>query len=596
VDLVCGGQPIAARVFKYVQLKQIKLTMPNAFNLQGRARMAVSALILLIMLPNLIWLWIGHGFTIWMSGLIVPILLMTFLFAIFGKRVWLACVLLTPFAALAPIEALYVFTYLHPTNAGILATLGATNPREMYEYLGCAIAPILICVTAGLLLAFLAIQWSWQSDIRWNHRSRGWAITTAITLPLAMGVATFVIPARLHARAHMISALSDSVEPGYPFGLFLRIAEYQSEWRQVRIDAARLDAFRFHAHRSSTIGQRQVYVLVIGESSRRDHWQIFGYQRATNPELLKTPNLVLIPNMLTSWPISIMAIPLLLTRKPITETQMPWKEASILRAMHEAGFDTWWISNQLPMGKFDSPVSTYALEADHTIYLNHASLDSAGSYDEDLLQPLSDVLQKSHGDLFIVLHMMGSHLSYDMRYPATFKQFTPTYDQPSTNVLPGERFTNSYDNTILYTDHVLAQVIDILRNNVGTAAMFYASDHGEALLTPTCSKAGHGFGTRNEFEIPALFWYSDAYATAFPQRLSSLRANADKPTLSADTFESLIDMAGVDFPEHDPSQSLFSTQWRYRPRIVNPIWQVDFDKAIFEKRCETVLPPIGTLK
>jgi len=570
--------------------------MPIAFNPQRRAWLVVSALILLIMLPNLIWLFVGHGLTTWISGLIVPLLLLAFLFAVLGKRVWVACLLLAPFAALAPIEAFYIFTYLHPTNAKILATLGATNPREIYEYLGSALLPTLICITAGLLLALLATRWSWQSGIRWQHRSRSFVLTVIITLPLAVGAATFTIPARLHASAHMISGLGNSIEPGYPFGLFLRIAEYQSEWRQVRIDASRLDAFRFHAYRLRKVEQRQVYVLVIGESSRRDHWQLFGYPRTTNPELAKLPSLVPITNMLTSWPISIMAIPLLLTRKPITDTQMPWKEASILRAMQEAGFDTWWISNQLPMGKFDSPVSTYALEANHTIYLNQASLDSAGSYDDVLLQPLRDVLQKSHGDLFIVLHMMGSHLSYDMRYPAAFKYFRPTYDEPSNDVLPGERFTNSYDNTILYTDHVLAQVIDILRNNAAITAMFYASDHGEALLTPTCSKAGHGIGTRYEFEIPALFWYSDAYAAAFPQRLSALRANADKPSLSADTFESLIDMTGVNFPGHVPSNSLFSGQWRYRSRIVNPIWQVDFDKAIFEKKCGIVLPPIGALR
>jgi hypothetical protein len=77
----------------------------------------------------------------------------------------------------------------------------------------------------------------------------------------------------------------------------------------------------------------------------------------------------------------------------------------------------------------------------------------------------------------------------------------------------------------------------------------------------------------------------------FPKRLLTLRGNADKPSMSADIFESLIDMAGVSFPGHDPDRSLFSTEWRYRPRIVNPIWQTDFDKAIFDKKCEIVLPP-----
>jgi len=553
--------------------------------------MAVSALILLIMLPNLVWLHVGYGFATWASGLIVPVLLLAFLFAIFGKHIWMGCLLLAPFAALAPIEAFYITTYLHPTNAEILATLGATNPRETYEYLGSALVPIVMCIIAGLSLVLLATGWAWQSAICWQHRSRMWVIMAIMTLPLIAGIATFAIPARLHAGTHILSELSDSIESGYPFGLFLRITKYHSEWRQVRIDASHLDDFRFHAHRPTALSQRQIYVLVIGESSRRDHWQLFGYPRPTNPELTKVPNLIPIPDMLTSWPESIAAIPLLLTRKPVKDTQMSWKEASILRAMQESGFDTWWISNQLPMGEFDSLVSIYALEANHTLFINHASMHSPGSYDEVLLRPLRDALQKSHGDLFIVLHMMGSHLSYDMRYPATFKHFKPTYDDPDNSTLPGERFTNSYDNTILYTDHVLAQVIDILWDSGAMTTMFYISDHGEALLTPTCSKTGHGIGTCYEFEIPALFWYSDAYATAFPQRVSALRANADKPTLSADTFESLIDMAGVDFPGHDQSMSLFSTQWHYRPRIVNSIWQADFDKAVFSKKCTIVLPP-----
>jgi glucan phosphoethanolaminetransferase (alkaline phosphatase superfamily) len=565
--------------------------MPLAFSIQRRAWMAVSALIMLIMLPNLVWLFVGYGSTAWVSGLILPTVLLIFLFALFGKRIWLACLLLAPFAALAPLEAIYIATYLHPTNAEILATLVATNPRESYEYLGYAVVPALLCIAASLSLAFLASRWSRRSAARWEHRSRAWVITLMITLPLVGIAAVLAIPARLHASAHMISGLNDSIEPGYPFGLLQRLAKYRSEWEQLRTSASQLDAFRFGAHRSSSTPQRQVYVLVIGESSRRDHWQLFGYSRPTNPELTKVSNLVPIPDMLTSWPESISAIPLLLTRKPIDDMQISWREPSIIRAMQEAGFDTWWISNQLPMGEFDSPISTYALEANHTIFLNHASMSSAGSYDNVLLQPLHDVLQKSDRDLFIVLHMMGSHLSYDMRYPETFKHFQPTYDNTHSDALPGYRLINSYDNTILYTDHVLAQIIGTLQKNNAITAMFYASDHGEALLTPTCSQAGHGIGTRYEFEIPALFWYSDAYATAFPQRLSALRANADKPTLSADTFESLIDMAGIDFPKHDRHKSLFSTEWRYEPRIVNAIWQVDFDKAVFSKKCTIVLPP-----
>src|SRR6185312_10753675 len=66
-----------------------------------------------------------------------------------------------------------------------------------------------------------------------------------------------------------------------------------------------------------------------------------------------------------------------------------------LRAMQEAGYETWWISNQQAIGEFDSPVSMYAYEAEHVEWLNHASWTAPGSYDGDLIQPLKDALHAS---------------------------------------------------------------------------------------------------------------------------------------------------------------------------------------------------------
>jgi glucan phosphoethanolaminetransferase (alkaline phosphatase superfamily) len=185
--------------------------------------------------------------------------------------------------------------------------------------------------------------------------------------------------------------------------------------------------------------------------------------------------------------------------------------------------------------------------------------------------------------------MMGSHVKYDFRYPPAFERWKPTQLSPPGHGTSIERARNSYDNSILYTDHVLAQVIDVLESSDAVAALWFESDHGELIPTPTCDKEGHGVGTVPEYEIPALFWYSDAYQRYFPQRVAALRANAGKRTLSADTFESLIDMAGVDFPGHDETWSLFSTEWRYHTRWVAQTEHIDFDTARIGKQCQRVL-------
>jgi glucan phosphoethanolaminetransferase (alkaline phosphatase superfamily) len=558
----------------------------------------VFALLTLLMLPNVIWLINGLGQRQWDAALVIPAVLLISIFSACGNRIWLACLVLLPFAIIAPLESFYVATYRHPSTAEILGTISATNPGETIGYFGWLLLPLALSLLFGLLLALFAARMSWVADLRWSNSVREWILASAIILPIMV----FFVGAindegsfgnRLTHSADTMQIMVMPVALGYPFGIIPRALEYHEQWKTMSASLARLDSFRFHSKQHGDMGKRQVYVLVIGESSRSDHWQLFGYSRRTNPELSRVKNLVPVPNMITSWPVSIMAIPLIVTRKPITENGFAWNEASILRAMQEAGYETWWISNQLPLGKFDSPVSTYALEADHRLYLNHASWTAAGSNDEVMLQPLSKAISNGNPNenLFIVLHMMGSHLPYDLRYPSNFKQFTPTISDDNGKSGSREaRYRNSYDNTVLYSDYVLDKIIGILNQSDTISALWFESDHGETLPTATCSQSGHGIGTRYDYMIPAMFWYSDAYENRFPDRIAQFRANANKPTLSASTFESLIDMAGVDFPSHDPSKSLFSPQWRYRPRLVSSLWQTDFDKAQFGKGCEIVIP------
>lgn len=568
--------------------------------IRGRSRathIALFLLLALLMLPNLVWLWHDHSLPVWIEALVMPAALLLVLFAVLGKSCWLGCLLLSPLAMLAPVETYFIAIYHHPTSAEAIATVMATNPAEVHEYFGRAVWPMGL----GLLLAFTLALWAawlcFRHKPSMHGRLRAWVLTLAIATPLAsagIGMATGRgnIAERAGNTMAVGSLLGRTVALGYPFGVIPRVAGYRSEWLAMRADAMKLMDYQFGAKRATPLPQRQVYVLVIGESSRRNHWQLFGYSRNTTPELKHMSNLVPITRMVTSWPMSIGAIPLILTRKPVADKSIAFDQASILRAMQEAGYQTWWISNQMPIGQYDSPIAVYAYEAQHKVWLNHASWNAPGSYDGDLVQPLRDALQSSKQDLFIVLHMMGSHLQYDYRYPPAFKRFRPTLSDAGGDAPTGIRMQNSYDNTILYTDHVLAQIIGVLRQSKAVTALWYESDHGEMLVTPTCDLAGHGIGTVYEYEVPAFFWYSDVYASDFPTRLSSLRDNADKRTMSADTFASLIDMAGVDLPRHDATRSLFSPLWQYRPRLVNAnMWRTDFDKAIIGKKCPLVIPP-----
>ena len=573
------------------------MTPPVSSLKRNLALLAIALLIALVMLPNVAWLAHDHTLPVWTAALVLPLAMLAAWFALLGRWPWLACLLLAPFALLAPLETYYIAQYHHPTSAQIIATIIATNPLETREYFGRLIIPLALALLAGLAVALVAAWTGFRAGLRWRGPTRISAFCLGIVValvPLAVGYAEARHkPAKVSDSASApLQVYGNAVEDGFPFGLVPRAIEYRHEWDRMRAEAAKFKAFRFHAHRAGPpLHQRQVYVLVIGESSRRANWQLFGYDRATNPELSKLANVVPLTHFITTWPESIAAIPMILTRrKPEMAWDAPWHEASILRAMQEAGYETYWISNQQAIGEFDSPVSMYAYEAEHVEWLNHASWTAPGSYDEDVVQPLKDALHASNRDLFIVLHMMGSHVKYDYRYPPAFERWKPTQVSPPGEGSTIERVRNSYDNTILYTDHVLAQVIDALKASGAVTALWYESDHGELIPTPTCDKEGHGVGTVPEYEIPALFWYSDGYQQHFPRRVATLRANAGKRTLSADTFESLIDMAGVTFPTHNETWSLFSPEWHYHTRWVAQTRHIDFDTARFDKTCQRVLP------
>lgn len=567
--------------------------MPNT---QKQAKTAVLALLALLMLPNLIWLVNGPGHRHWDEALVVPAVLLLFLFAIVGKRMWIACLSLSPFGALAPVESFYISRYLRPSTDEVIGTVFATTPSETLGYFGWLLAPLIVCVISGLLLALAAAWLCYRTKLGWNNRYREWALAGCMVLPPAVFAVNVTssegdLRDRINNGASLIVGLSQPVEAGFPFGTILRLWGYHREWNEMYAKHVELEKFRFHAKQLGAPKQRQIYVLVIGESSRRDHWQLFGYERPTNPELSKIHNLLPISDMLTSWPETVMAVPLVLTRKPVSNKTFVWHEASILRAMQEAGLETWWISNQQAIGRFDSPVSIYAMEARHVEFVNHANWQADGSYDDNLLDPLRRAIaQDPQKNLFIVVHMMGSHEPYDMRYPPSFKHFIPTISDSDDRASRASRLHNSYDNSVLYSDHILSQIINVLNDSGAISALWFESDHGETLPSPTCSLSGHGFGTRYDFMVPAFFWYSNTYATLFPQKIAHIKANADKRALSASTFESLIDMSDVYFAGQDSSWSLFSSNWKYRPRMVNGFWSADMDNAQFGKGCEVVLP------
>lgn len=380
----------------------------------------------------------------------------------------------------------------------------------------------------------------------------------------------------------------------WPFGLVVHGYDFWKEREYLADLAHKSNLFKFGAHPGGNPDAPQIVVMVIGESSRYDRWSLNGYPRETNPRLRKEANLVSLSNVVTAVSATRLSVPILVSRKPATQSlKAGFSEKSFLSAFKEAGFKTYWLSNQMSFGQFDTPISVFANEADVVQFLNLGGFTNNSSYDEILLDPLKIAMADPAPKKLIVLHTLGSHWNYSHRYPAQFDKWQPSLfgiENPAyTDLKLKPQLNNSYDNSILYTDWFLSQVIDTLKAKHELTSMMYVADHGQTLYDGSCNLAFHGHNTQFEFHVPALMWYSDEYRAVFPAKVLRLLRNKRAKLATENVFHSLVDMADIHYDTERLEWSFLSKRFRPHKRYVDSYGWTDYDNATFKGDCREVI-------
>ena len=213
----------------------------------------------------------------------------------------------------------------------------------------------------------------------------------------------------------------------WPFGLMVRGADFYNERKYLAELNEKSRQFLFGAHQVGPAADMpQIVVMVIGESSRYDRWSLNGYSRDTNPLLKQESNLVSMANLITAVSATRLSVPIIVSRKPATRSlQAGFTEKSFLSAYKEAGFKTWWLSNQMSFGQFDTPISVFAKEADVVQFMNLGGFTDNSSFDQALLGPLAHAMADPAQKKLIVLHTLGNHWNYSHRYPQQYDKWKP---------------------------------------------------------------------------------------------------------------------------------------------------------------------------
>lgn len=323
---------------------------------------------------------------------------------------------------------------------------------------------------------------------------------------------------------------------------------------------------------TSTKTPPKIMLLVVGETARAESFSLNGYAKNTNPELSKL-DIINFSNVSSCGTATAVSLPCMfsgMTRKDY-ESRLASHREGLLDLAQRAGYKVTWIDNNSGCKGACDRVNTFIVpediktkwcDADNECH-DELLVDSLNAYINQL--PAND--KESH---LIVLHQMGSHgPAYYKRPTEAFQRFKPSCDTNAIQGCSSEALINSYDNTILYTDFVLSQLIQTLeQNNNYQTGLWYLSDHGESTGERGMYLHGapYSIAPSQQTHIPMLMWFSNQWKTEQPE-LEKCLVNQKSSQLSQDNlFPTLLSILNIKSATIDPKLNMLQNCQNSTPR------------------------------
>lgn len=303
--------------------------------------------------------------------------------------------------------------------------------------------------------------------------------------------------------------------------------------------------FAFNSICTRSVNEKELYVLVIGETARAANFGIYGYERNTTPLLGCLNDLIVFKDAFTQSNTTHKSVPMIMSAVSAENFNDIYAQKGIITAFNEAGYSTAFFSNQRRNHSF---IDFFGEEADTCKFVKEFLPEETNVSDEVLLEYTKQYLgETTSNKLFIVLHSYGSHFDYTERYPADKAYYKPD-KAPSATFEYKEQLVNAYDNTIRATDDFLFRLIKIVEAQNVSAAVMYVSDHGEDIYDDERKLFLHASPIPSEYQlhVPFFVWTSQKYIEQNPQQCESLLSNTNANiSTNLAVFHTLLDMAGI---------------------------------------------------
>ena len=449
------------------------------------------------------------------------------------------------FMAVPLVQIAYYSTVLHCLSPASLMALYLTNYKESVNYLQASFGywglAVILAVTFLVLYLFYKFHEAFGKSIAKQAKS-----LSKVIAALALSVAALMVGAYHYlpqtSMAELWRDVTDYVE---------KTKEYEKhhEKRLATLDIDINSALPALMKKSHTV------IMVIGESASRSYMHVFNpdipYENTPWMEKCRANGeIFLYNNVYSSWTQTVPSLQRALTEESQYNGKDFLDSCSIIDVANKAGYETWWFSNQGRYGEYDSIVTMIAKGADHTYWSDDSYLFS-DKYDMILMDELKKVDPNKNN--FVVLHIMGSHIYYNNRYPDEFGRWKTEDGSGMATALA------SYANSILYTDYFLERVFNYSKEHLNLASMIYFSDHGENLLI----SHNPDVFSFDMVRVPMMIYLSSDYRQMFPQKSRMLKYRQGRYFTNDMMYDTIAGILFAKSSRYDSGQDLSSPDYKF---------------------------------
>lgn len=389
-----------------------------------------------------------------------------------------------------------------PDSALVLGAMANTNWREGSEYLS------MHWRSAALFAAVFAAV----AGAVWYLTGRS---TRKQSVPGTAGKAVFLVFLLFCLLAYT-SKPWRRLYPAVFWAQWVQSVQLQQQgWRNQQLVRAQLLARANAAKPVVTHKQASTVVLVLSESINRDNLSLYGYGRMTNPGLRVHQQQLgeQMTVLRNAWSVDASTLPAVrnLFSFGAPDAVDAQHLVSLARA---AGYKVWWISNHDDV----AIEQQHARLADVTQMVNKTPGRSSASLDEEMLDELQTALNETSERKFVIVHMLGAHPHYRLRFPKGRNPFDDDVDAVDVQMEKKGRsawvrqLREEYDSALLYHDSVVSDMLQLTRDVAkphNHVAWMYLSDHGQE-VGHVGNHVGHSPRTAGGYRIPAIVWQANA--------------------------------------------------------------------------------------